>query len=67
MSVRPISSSMRSVCATSALSHASPVTTVMPEHVCLRRLDQQQHRLLVRAGRTGRVLVDDDLAFALTP
>jgi len=29
-SVRPMTSSMRSVCANSALSHLSPVTTVMP-------------------------------------
>ena len=33
-----------------------------PKNFRLRRLDQQQDRLLVRAGGSGRILIDDDLA-----
>src|SRR5882724_10897560 len=37
------------------------------EDIRLRRLDQQQHRLLVRSGGSGSVLIDDDLGFVLGP
>src|SRR5258705_3073380 len=37
------------------------------EDIRLRRLDQQQHRLLVGSGGSGSVLIDDDLAFVLGP
>ena len=37
------------------------------ENIRLRRLDQQQHRLLVGSAGAGGVLIDDDLAFFLCP
>jgi len=35
------------------------------EYICLRRLDQKQHGLLVRSSGTGSILIDDDLALLL--
>ena len=33
----------------------------------LWRLDQKQHRLLVRSSRSGGILIDDDLSLPLAP
>ena len=48
-SVRWISSSMRSVCCTSSVSHALPLTIGDAQHLHLRRLQQRHHRHLVGA------------------
>jgi hypothetical protein len=37
-----------------------------PEDLCLRRLNQQQHRLLIGPGRTSGILIDDDFATRLS-
>ena len=37
------------------------------QHLGLRRLDQKQHRLLIRSPRAGGILVDDDFSLALAP
>ena len=37
------------------------------ENLSLWRLDQKQHGLLVRPGRSGCILIDDDLPPSLTP
>ena len=34
---------------------------------CIRRLDQEEDRLLIRSGGPCGILVDDDFAFGLGP
>ena len=67
ISVRPMISSRRSVCATSSSRHWSPLTTVMPSTSTCGDWISSSQRLHVAAAGTGTIFVDNDLAPRLAP
>ena len=64
MSVRPMISSMRKSVRDFFFQPGIAGHDGDAKDFGLRRLDQQQDRLLIGAPGPGRILIDDDLAFA---